>query len=110
MKTQHMIFSLLLTCLISHSAFAENYMKKTSMSSVKKQTIQKQRKKDANSTFYKTMAKDITNDYKLKGKEMNDEAQVTAAGSNFIKAGDNSQVIVIQENHGYQQNVAIGKE
>lgn len=103
------LFVLLLVSSVFNYAFSENRMKKQTFSSQKKKTMTHQQAKP-NVTFYSAMGKDIAQHYQLKGKQMNENAEVNAAGSTIIKSGNNSTNIVINNVYGQQTNVSIGQK
>lgn len=91
----------------SSVVFAKNRLEKPSLKSVKDKKMQDENV-GTNVSFYKAMAKDISRHYKLEGKEVKEQQQITAAGSNIVQAGDNSKTIIINEIYAPQTNIAIG--
>lgn len=86
---------------------AENRMKKNAFHDTKKKLMDESL--GANVSYYKTYGKELGQYYKRKGQQIPSSAAVkeVSAGSYHVSAPSNAPVIILNENYGNVNNIAI---
>lgn len=98
-----MIF-LIIMGLAMNMSYAENRMKKATLHDTK-QKLQDE-SLGANISYYKTYGKEVGNHYKMKGQELR-STQSASAGSYHIQSDGKTPIVIVQENYGNINNIAI---